>query len=262
MEDDIGKQWESNAEAYAELIGDEGTPHHQSILNPCVEGMLGQVKGKKLLDAGCGEGYLSRHYARRGAIVTGIDVSAKLIEICREHPDQDSLGIDYRIGDICGLDGVSEEEFDQVLCNLVLLNSPCLREAFQSFYRVLNPGGILVFSIAHPAFNFYGPGAWEMGPKDPDTQRRKGLFFKVDQYFNEKVYERYWKTRNGEKFPQPIIFFHRTISTYVNTLVEVGFQITSIEEPQPISRESFFNREKRIPFFLVFRAEKPNRGKT
>lgn len=253
MVDPIERQWEANFQAYADLIDRKGTPHQQHILNPCVERLLGNVKGKHLLDAGCGEGYLSRFYAHKGAIVTGVDISESLIEICRSQP---SDNLEYHVGNICNLDFIADRAYDLVLCNLVLLNVPCLNEALKEFERVLKPDGVLVFSVVHPAFNFYGPGTWEMGEKDPKSNRRKGLFFKVDQYFDEREYQRYWRTRAGEKFPQPISFFHRKLSTYIHAVVEAGLQISRIEEPQPVLDDDFFDRERRIPFFIAVKARK------
>ncbi|MFX0056184.1 MAG: class I SAM-dependent methyltransferase [Candidatus Hermodarchaeota archaeon] len=259
MVDPIQSQWEANSRAFADLIDQKGTPHHQHILNPCVEYLMGDVKGKILLDAGCGEGYLSRHYAQKGAIVTGVDISNGLIEICRSLPVNN---VNYHVGDICDLDFIKNRKFDIVLCNLVLLNTPCLNEALNEFYRVLKPGGTLVFSVVHPSFNFYGPGKWEMGDRDIDTKRRKGLFFRVDRYFDEREYEHIWKTRTGEYFPQPISFFHRTLTTYIRAVIDSGFIISRIEEPRPVVDDDFFERERRIPFFLVVKARKPSTDST
>ena len=254
MDERIAEQWETNAEVFAKLIGGTGTPHHREILNPCVDRLLGDVNGKKLLDAGCGEGYLSRHYAHKGAIVTGVDTSRKLIDICRKLAAQEEVS--YDVGNICNLHFISNSAFDLVLCNLVLLNIACLPESLGEFNRVLRPGGILVFSVVHPAFNVFGPGSWEVGEKDPKTRRRAGQYFKVDRYFDEKEYLRYWRTRKGEKFPKQFSFYHRTISTYVNALNSAGFSLVSLREPRPVSDNTFFDRERRIPFFLVFKAEK------
>ncbi|UCE09156.1 MAG: class I SAM-dependent methyltransferase [Candidatus Thorarchaeota archaeon] len=247
--------WDENAQAYADLIGDMGTPHHQQILNPCVESLMGDVDGLYILDAGCGEGYLSRHYAKMGARVLGVDISSKLIEIAQSHVVEKDT-VRFEEGDICNLGSISDDTFDCVLCNLVLLNTPCFDAALREIHRVLKPGGFLVFSVTHPAFNFYGPGSWEFGKKDPRTHRRRGLFFKMDFYFQEEPYERFWKSYDGEEFPQPIVFFHRTISTYVNTLLGAGFVISRVEEPTPVKKNDFFERESRIPFFLVIKAEK------
>ena len=256
MEERLRKQWETNAQAFTELISNQGTPHHREILNPCVERLLGNVNGKMLLDAGCGEGYLSRYYAKQGASVTGIDISEELIEISRNLAEEEEVDVAFQVGDLCDLE-VQDEIFDLILCNLVLLNIPCFQETLSEFYRILKPSGVLVFSIVHPAFNFYGPGSWEMGEKDPSTSRRKGLYFKIDDYFDEKEFQRYWKTRQGEKFSEPFSFFHRTLSTYYNSLTANGFIVTQIEEPLPITENQFFERERRIPFFLVFKAVKP-----
>jgi SAM-dependent methyltransferase len=251
----LHEQWEENAHAFSELIRNRGTPHHRFILNPCVEGLLGDVRGRRLLDAGCGEGYLSRFYAAKGAIVMGLDISPKLITAARGLTEDD-LDVIYQTGDICRLSEFEAESFDLVLCNLVLLNVSCLEDAMSEFHRVLVPGGDLVFSIVHPAFDFYGPGSWELKSKNPETGRRVGLFFKMDKYFDEIEYERFWKTREGERFPRPFSFFHRTLSTYLNTLLEVGFLLSSFREPRPRERGDFFEREDRIPFFAVFKARK------
>ncbi len=256
MEDRIREQWEINAESFTDLIAGIGTPHHRQILNPCVEELLGDVKDKKLLDAGCGEGYLARYYAKKGALVTAVDLSQHLIETSKKLTEMEDVSVDYRVANICHLDSISNNEFDIILSNLVLLNIPCLDDAFREFYRILRRGGYLVFSIVHPAFNFYGPGSWEMGEKNPDTGRREGVYFKVDRYFDEKEFKRYWTTRKGDKFPAAISFFHRTLSTYLNTLIASGFNLIAFREPLPIIRDPFFEREERIPFFAVCKAEK------
>jgi ubiquinone/menaquinone biosynthesis C-methylase UbiE len=256
MEDKIREQWEANAEVFTDLIAGSGTPHHMYILNPCIEKLLGDVSDKKLLDAGCGEGYLARQYAKKGAIVTAVDVSERLIAAARKLSAEDGTKPEYRVTDVCHLYSIPDDEFDLVLSNLVLLNIPCLDDALHEFYRVLRRGGHLVFSVVHPAFDFYGPGNWEMGEKDPGTGRRKGKYFKVDQYFEEREYERYWMTRTGEKFPAPISFFHRTLATYLNALSKAGLRLVEFREPLPVSNDPFFEREKRIPFFAVFKAVK------
>ena len=256
MDEKFRDQWENNAEAFSGLIDGEGTPHHKKILNPCVEKLLGDVKGKQLLDAGCGEGYLARYYAKKGAEVTAIDLSQRLIETSEQLAEREGVTIDYRVDNVCYIESVPNAEFDIILSNLVLLNIPCIDDAIREFYRVLKVGGVLVFSIVHPAFNFYGPGSWEMGEKDPETKRREGLYFKVDRYFDEEEYERYWKTKQGDKFPEPISFFHRTLSTYINSLSRAGFRLLEFAEPQPADDDQFFDRERRIPFFAVFKAMK------
>jgi 2-polyprenyl-3-methyl-5-hydroxy-6-metoxy-1,4-benzoquinol methylase len=256
MDDEPRDLWNSIAEDYTNLIANRGTPHHRDILNPCVSQLLGDVKGKKLLDAGCGEGYLARHYAQKGAVVTGLDISSILVEKADGISKKAGIDVSFQIGDICNLNDIGNSSFDLVLCNLVLLNIPCFTEALMEFDRILNDDGILVFSIVHPAFNFYGPGKWEMGEKNPKSHRQEGLFFKVDNYFNEREFQHYWRTREGVKFAKPIIFYHRTLSSYFEGIHNAGFRLVSFKEPLPVTDSEFFQRERRIPFFAVFKVKK------
>jgi SAM-dependent methyltransferase len=154
------------------------------------------------------------------------------------------------------LNDLDDEDFDIILCNLVLLNLECLEKSLREFYRLLRPKGFLVFSIVHPAFNVNGPGHWELGEKDSESGRREGKYFVMDNYYVEKEYAVRWKTRDGKGFPEKFSFFHRTISTYVKLILQIGFRLTGMEEPRPEGHSSFFDREHRIPFFLVLRAEK------
>lgn len=254
MNDYLLSQWQANARVYSKLIEGKGTPHNREILNPCIEQLMGDVHGKDILDAGCGEGYLSRFYSQKGAKVTGIDFSPNLISEAKQHSQ--NFDITYLVGDICQLEDFQPNQFDIILCNLVLLNVDCLERSLQEFHRVLRPRGFLIFSVVHPAFNIYGPGQWELGEKDPTTGRRKGQYFKTDNYHTEKEFQVRWKSRTGNGFPQKFSFFHRTISTYVNTVIESGFQLVIIEEPLPSTDAPFFERERRVPFFLVIKAEK------
>lgn len=256
MDEEVRDQWETNADAFTDLISGIGTPHHRAILNPCVEELLGDVAGMALLDAGCGEGYLSRHYAKQGAIVTAVDISQRLIDTAINLTKNEDLTIEFKVVDVCNLNSIENEKFDLALSNLVLLNIPCLGEALSEIHRVLKRGGIFVVSIVHPAFNFYGPASWEMGEKDQESRRRHGLFFKVDHYFEEKEYQRYWKTRKGEKFPAPITFYHRTLETYLNAFSKSNFELMEFREPKPVTDDPFFDRERRIPFFAVFKVRK------
>jgi 2-polyprenyl-3-methyl-5-hydroxy-6-metoxy-1,4-benzoquinol methylase len=254
MTDRFRSQWQANADVFAQLINEKGTPHHREILNPCIERLMGEVEGCRILDAGCGEGYLSRFYAIKSADVVGVDFSPALIEMCQTSPEKTTAK--FQVGNLCKLDSLGDASFDIILCNLVLLNLECLNESLHEFHRLLRPKGFLIFSVVHPAFNVYGPGHWELGEKDTQSGRRRGKHFVMNEYFLEKEFKVRWKTRIGEGFPQEFSFFHRTIGTYVNTLLQAGFRLTKFEEPQPTKDQAFFDRERRIPFFLVIKAEK------
>jgi ubiquinone/menaquinone biosynthesis C-methylase UbiE len=250
--------WETVTDSWTSLVRPSGTLHHRFILNPCIKELLEPIKGTKILDAGCGEGYLSRELAIAGAEVIGVDFSDFMIDKCVQAASElSSLQLEYHCADIRQMKFLPNQSIDKVLSNLCFpnLETQLVQEAFFEFQRVLKPNGALVFSILHPCFEA-GLGGWELGEKDT-SGRRRGKFFKIDHYFDEKTYERLWKSSTGP-FPQPMTFVHRTLETYFSLLAQASFVVETLREPQPTpkaleSHSEWFEKETRIPFFLVFR---------
>ncbi|MFX0116516.1 MAG: methyltransferase domain-containing protein, partial [Candidatus Hodarchaeota archaeon] len=246
------------ADSWTSLIRPNGTLHHRFILNPCVKGLLAPIKESKILDAGCGEGYLSRELAAMGAKVIGVDFSDAMISKCVQAVSElPSLQLEYYCADIRQMQFLPDQSIDKVLSNLCFpnLETHLVQEALLEFQRILKPNGMLVFSILHPCFEA-GLGGWELGEKDA-SGRRRGKFFKIDNYFSERTYERLWKSSTGP-FPQPIAFVHRTLETYFFLLSQASFAVNTLREPRPTakaleSHSEWFDKETRIPFFLVFR---------
>ncbi|MFW9917482.1 MAG: class I SAM-dependent methyltransferase [Candidatus Thorarchaeota archaeon] len=250
--------WNMQADSWTSLVRPEGTMHHRFILNPCIWELLEPVKGSFILDAGCGEGYLSRKLAIAGANVVGVDFSSQMIEKCKLAASEvPSVDLSYHCAEIQQMPFLADQSIDKILSNLCFpnLETEIVGKALLEFHRVLKPGGWLVFSILHPCFEA-GLGGWELGEKD-SSGRRKGKFLKVDHYFHEKSYELQWKSREGA-FPQPMTFIHRTLQTYFRLLSEPGFIVDNIREPKPTTEaiqkhSDWFDKEQRVPFFLVFR---------
>lgn len=78
------KRWDQFAESYANTHGEQGDLHKEILLNPVILNMIGSITNKRVLDAGCGEGYLSRLLSQQGAIVTSVDYSHKMLDIAKE----------------------------------------------------------------------------------------------------------------------------------------------------------------------------------
>lgn len=74
--DDIIAAWSAAANAHADGFGEEGDEPRRLLLNPAIFAMLGKVRGQRILDAGCGQGYLARLLAQRGARVVGVEPAA------------------------------------------------------------------------------------------------------------------------------------------------------------------------------------------
>jgi 2-polyprenyl-3-methyl-5-hydroxy-6-metoxy-1,4-benzoquinol methylase len=104
--------------------------------------LLGDVRGKTVLDYGCGGGENALLLASRGAQVTGIDISPELIEIAKRRLEINGLSAEFRA--ISGYDtGLPDASFDVVFC-MAILHHLDLELARREVLRVLKPGGMLI----------------------------------------------------------------------------------------------------------------------
>jgi SAM-dependent methyltransferase len=227
---------------------EEGDPHRIVLLNPTLFQLLPDVNGKRVLDAGCGEGYLCRKLARLGARVTGVDFSREMLAIAGERTDP-ALGIRYLYGNCERMDFLDAGSFDVVVSSMVLMDLADHRAALKSVHRALVEGGILVFSISHPCFTTPGCG-WV---RDRDGSK---LYWKVDRYFHEGPHEQPMPPGAEEG----MLLFHRTLSNYIRTLLNTGFVLLDVVEPKPaekmLSRYPNFRDDFRMSHFIVFKAQK------
>jgi ubiquinone/menaquinone biosynthesis C-methylase UbiE len=237
------KRWDGFADTYASHHTENGDIHKEVFLNPVLFELMGDVKGKRVLDAGCGEGYLSRLMAKKGATVTAVDFAPIMLEIAMERtPVQ--MDIDFRHGNLEHLDLFNDGLFDLAVSNMVIQDLADFERALKEIYRVLVPGGSFVMSILHPCFVTPESG-WE---KNDSGEK---LHWNVDQYFYEGAYEQ----KLGK-----MVLFHRTLTTYINTMIKSGFALERIVEPKPsqemLKKHPSFEEDFRCPDFIVFKLRK------
>ncbi len=256
---EVGAYWNENARAWT-LMAREGYDVCRNHLNaPAFLEMLPDVTGLRGLDIGCGEGYNTRGFARRGAAMTAIDISEVFIEYAREAERGEPLGIEYRVASAVELP-FGDESFDFATSTMCLMDVPELSRALSEAHRVLKPGGFLQFSICHPCF---------------DTPHRKNLRGNDGKTYAIEV-GRYYEETNGRvdewtfgsapavvreahpKFKVP--FFHRTLSTWMNQIVASGFRLERMEEPRPteevIERLPYLQDATVVSYFLLMRVRK------
>jgi 2-polyprenyl-3-methyl-5-hydroxy-6-metoxy-1,4-benzoquinol methylase len=231
-----------------------GTDHNRvHVLDPATLDLLGDVNGKQVLDLGCGEGRFCRILAHRGASLTGVDLSSRMIELAREAEAKEPLGVAYHMADAADLSFLPNGSYDVVLAYLSLFDVPDYQSAIREAARVLVPSGRFVFSISHPCFTMPGAG-WET--RNPNSFRDQDrLFYKVDDYLPARSYEvKIWPTLN------PIVNHHRPLSEYAHALKAAGFVVRDIIEPTPdpklVEQLDFWRGYFRIAVFIMFECEK------
>lgn len=235
--------YDAIAEWYDESVRSGSLIHDLAL--PALFALVGPVVGQKVCDLACGQGVVTRHLAERGAAVVGIDVSEKLLAIARRDEESAPLGIVYHHGDAQRLDAIADATFDGVACNMALMDIPHLAAIFHTVRRILRPGGWFVFSIIHPCLET-ALGRPRLVPDDRDTHE-------VRSYFVEGP----WRSDNPDGVRGRVDAYHRTMSTYLNTLMAAGLMIERLCEPQATGAHAErIPSHRDIPAILAVRCRK------
>jgi SAM-dependent methyltransferase len=222
--------YDSFAEAYAAET--EANLINGYYTRPAILDLAGDVAGRRILDVGCGAGPVLEALRDRGAIVTGVDPSTKMLELARR-----------RLGDGAALQRADlsyplpfpDGAFDDVIAALVLHYLEDWGPALAELRRVLKPGGRLIASVDHP-FAIHG------------IQRQAGR--KTD-YFATYNWTEDW-IMGGQTVPMS--FWNRPLHAMTDAFTAAGFQISVISEPDPVpeARELFPDELAATPSFLCF----------
>ena len=173
---------------------------------------------KRVLDLGCGYGWHCKYAAdHHAASVLGTDLSEKMIQTARTINAAPS--IEYRRVAMEDLD-FPERSFDVVLSSLALHYVEAFAPLVRNISKWLVSGGSFVFSVEHPVFTSYGTQDWYY------DENGEILHFPVDNYYFEGP-------REAIFLGETVIKYHRTVTTYLNTLLQNGFVLRHIIEPQP-----------------------------
>jgi len=183
-----------------------------------LEALIGDVAGQRICDLACGQGRVARYLASQGATVVGIDLSAKLLAIARQHEEATPPGIEYIHADVQRLDSAAFEPFDGVVCSMALMDIPDLSATARNVASLLPPGGRFAFSILHPCFHTSESG---------EIETPTGAALTISRYFVEG----HWRSDTRTGPPGKVGAYHRTLSTYVNTLSDAGLQLERLSEP-------------------------------
>ncbi len=217
------------------------------VATRCLLATVGPVTDLDVCDLGCGEGHLARSLAERRGRVVGVDLSARLLTLARARTP-DSTVVFVR-DDAQRLNALRDGAFDLVVANLALTDVPDLGATYRAVRRVLRPRGRFVFSITHPCFQ--APGASiDLDGEGQFAGRRVGRY----------VAEGFWRSTNEEGIRGRVGAYHRTLATYLNGLVAVGFTIRGLVEPTlppDRSHDPYVQGQARVPSVLVIDAGRP-----
>ncbi len=223
------------AEAYAARIATK--PHNAYYERPATLSLLPEVKNKRVLDAGCGPGVYVEILVEMGAEVVALDANTKMVALARARLGEQAQVIQASLE--APLDFLADETFDLVLAPLVMDYIRDWRATFSEFRRVLQPGGVLVFSLEHPMMKYF------------DHQGQSNYFH----------VERVTYTWRGFGDPVTVPSYRRPLAEIIDPLMDTGFKLEKVLEPLPT--EDFkakapkdYEALTRQPGFMCLRAVK------
>jgi ubiquinone/menaquinone biosynthesis C-methylase UbiE len=191
------------AEAYA-------ADNETNLLNghyerPAMVSLAGDVAGRRILDVGCGAGPLSAALRDKGAIMSGFDLSAEMIQLARRRLGGDA---DLTVADLADPLPYADAAFDDVVASLVLHYLEDWTKPLAELRRVLKPGGRLIMSVNHPIV---------YTALNPD-----GDYFDVVAF-----------SYDAEHAGRTVVYtnWHRPLQAMSDAFTAAGFRISVISEP-------------------------------
>ena len=258
-EDEVRQAWDRNAPLWTDRVRAGMDLYRDVFNNPCFLAALPDLAGRDVIDLGCGEGTNTRLIARRGARMTGIDLSPRMIAAARAEEQREPLGIVYEVASCTERTPFPDGRFDAAVSTMALMDSPDFPGAARETFRLLKPGAPFIFSVLHPCF--ITPSIrWLKDAERNDAELVVSRYFDESSFIERRRFSKDPEAERFDKFEVPR--FPRRLETYVNGLIEAGFRITRLTEPRPTEEMAaaypwLARWRDHAAIFLYVTAEKP-----
>ena len=227
MKTEIEQNWDQMAHAYEDFTEGEDSYSYQ-IEWPCIQKMMPELAGKKVLDLGCGTGrFTFLLEEEKASLVIGVDLSANMLEMAKEKAAKRNSKAEFQKGDLLDLKKYIDGKYDFIFSSTTTHYIKDLPKLFHEMYDILEDNGSAILSVMHPVYTAQYPIA--DGGRFPEDEEW------VVRYLDkrERAYIQPWIEYNHEIPNYLSTSYHFTISDYVNALLGAGFTLDRLEEPDP-----------------------------
>lgn len=239
---EIATAWDRFSGEYQRSAGlGTGSAHYgPDIADESELRLLGDVRGKRVLELGCGAAQCSIAFAKAGATAVGVDFSGEQLAHARRLCDAEEVKVELRQGDMADLAFLRADSIDMAFSSYAFQYVEDLNRVFRQVHRVLKPGGPLVFSLPHPAWFLVDDGA-----PAPVTVTRS--------YFDHRPFLYDW---GGVEFTA----YHHSFADLYMGLVRASYRVDLVLEPEPIPGAprgwAWCGAMEWVPRTLIVRARK------
>jgi ubiquinone/menaquinone biosynthesis C-methylase UbiE len=257
---EVGRLWNENAPAWTALSRQGYDVYRDLVNTPAFLEVLPDIDGLEGLDIGCGEGSNTRKLASLGAKMVGIDISSIFIQEAISQEKIEPLGIKFLVASALELP-FADQRFDFATAFMSLMDMPNYDIALREAFRILKPGGFLQFSITHPCFDT--PHRKNLRDEMGKTYAIEvgGYFDRIDGQISEWIFGSAPEELQQQWPLFRIPFYHRTISEWLNLLIDVGFVLEKFVEPKAndvvTTHYPQMQDSQVVAYFLQVRCRKP-----
>lgn len=216
------------------------------VMNKIMIDEIGELKGKTVLDAGCGDGFfIPNLIKKRPKKVIGIDISKWLIDIAKKEIKKKN--VEFQQMDLTKRLKFKDNFFDVIISYNVLQEVRDISTSFKELARALKKGGKLIISITHPLYHLFVSGV-ETKNKDPIENLKR--YPKIEAIHSTAI-------KGFEKF---FIVYRKPISAYINEIAKNKLRILKMKDiliPSKIGKLSKKHKKRvGLPVFLLFKLKK------
>lgn len=205
--------------------------------------LIGNVKGKSVLEIGCGGAFNGIVLAKQGARVSGLDLSEEQLKQAAKNAGNQGVKIDLFQGSMENLSAFKSNSFDIVISIMAMMYVGNIKQVFKEVKRVLKPNGVFIYSTEHPIYDVV-----------LDNQFKDVNSCNIS-YYDEWENRFKWKPEDENEFVE----FIRPLSSEINAIAEAGLLIERFIELKPIHAIATHDELwTRVPERMVFKTRKIN----
>jgi 2-polyprenyl-3-methyl-5-hydroxy-6-metoxy-1,4-benzoquinol methylase len=199
----IRSSWDANAAAWAQVVREGSIPSRRAGTDAAILAACLQQRPRRVLDVGCGEGWLARALWTEGVEVVGVDCSAALIELARSAGGGTYFVTEYE--SLIHDSSIAPGPFDAIVCNYSLFSDP-LSPLLAALAKRLSPQGRLLIQTVHPWMTA-GAGPYECGWREESFADFAAVF------------------------PAAMPWYFRTLESWIGELRAAGLGLERCDEP-------------------------------